>query len=156
LELYGPTTKVEGGIDENKRSLEEIKNLRLGSTGKAVPALTEFIDKRGFEEKYPLGFALFYSDGRKTLYYGRSSSSGISFDPSILKVRRLSKDQICIDVHFDVLGTSRDVGFSNSCFHTTGPIIKWFKADDIDVSVEPLARSADGAAWIIGISSAAK
>jgi hypothetical protein len=80
--LFGPPTKVE---DKQTTLLQDIKQLLENQNSHE---LNKFFESKEFEQKYPLGFALFYSDGRKTLYYGKPSSSGIIFDPSTLKVKR--------------------------------------------------------------------
>jgi len=67
-------------LQKIQSDVQEIKKL-LENPSKNIPELTKFIDSQGLQAKYPLGYALFFSDGRKTLYYG----SPDSFDPRAYK-----------------------------------------------------------------------
>jgi hypothetical protein len=124
----------------------------LENKDKDPQAIRTFTDQAGFEQKYPLGFAFFYSNGRKTLYYGRSSSSGISFDPSTLKVNR-SGDWYCMSIlPVRISGKLLD-NIRDNCFGGQG-IIHVAKLGDISLDIEPLASSSEGAAWVLGMKPA--
>lgn len=78
----------------------------LENKDKDPAAITAFIDRAALKQKYPLGFALFYSDTQTTpLYYispisvGVSAKlSSISFDPSLLKINRTGENTYCISM----------------------------------------------------------
>jgi hypothetical protein len=76
--LFAPPTKVES---EQTALLQDIRKLLENLN---PHELETFFESRGLEQKYPLGFALFYSDGRKNLYYGNPSRSGIAVSALIL------------------------------------------------------------------------
>jgi hypothetical protein len=113
-------------------------------------AINTFTEQAGFVQKYPLGFALFYSDGRKILYYGRQTSSGISFDPSSLKVTRAG-DWYCMNIlPVRIQGKLLD-NIQNACFaHVTHVA----QIGDVLLDIEPLATSSEGAAWVLGMKPA--
>jgi hypothetical protein len=82
---------VEANLQIIQSSLQDIKKL---IESKNVPQLTKFIDSQRLEAKYPLGYALFYSDGHKTLYYG----SPKSFDPASIQLISLTQNEMCFNI----------------------------------------------------------
>lgn len=116
-------------------------------------AIRQFINRSGFEQKYPLGFAIFYSNGaQRTLHYVRSKQSvnGISFDPSILKVYR---DGIwyCLNLLPIRINGSLMTNVRNICLGGNRGVMHAARVVDVQLDIEPLATSPEGAAWIIGM-----
>jgi hypothetical protein len=134
---------------EDHIKLIAVKNL-LENREENPQALRSFIDQAGLEKKYPLGFALFYSDSRKTLYYGRSSNSDIIFDPSSLKISRIG-DAYCMNILPLRIGGKLLDNISNNCF---GPqvsqVIRPAIINGIIIEIEPLVSLKEGAAWVVG------
>jgi hypothetical protein len=120
----------------------------------------QFVDARGLEQKYPLGFALFYSDGSKTLHYGRPGASDSSFDPDTITVVSASAKLLCINIPSARLHNST-VELGQTCFGTppwleaqtpqAGQFVNVARVGDIVLEVEILASSADAWAWVIGM-----
>jgi hypothetical protein len=78
---------VAGNTNDNVKLIAVARLLE--NKDKDPQSIKTFIDQAGLPQKYPLGFALFYADGRKTLYYTSPSRAGISFDTTALKVSRI-------------------------------------------------------------------
>jgi hypothetical protein len=139
--------------------VEEIKRLLQENNGKTTPTpeLRNFISSSQLEQKFPIGFALFYTDGRKTLYYGHTSDSGISFDPTNVTVRfgrnAFGQNEICMDGSpAKVRGKQWDV--TNACFAGPPRSKGQWEIDDVDMSVGLLGSNTNGAAWLIGLKPA--
>jgi hypothetical protein len=122
----------------------------LENKDKDPQAIRVFTDHAGFEQKYPLGFALFYSDGRKTLYYGKVSSGGISFDPSTLKVTRIGEFYCMNILPVRIRGKLLD-NFKDNCVSHSMHVAQIY---DVYLDIEPLAISSEGAAWVLGMKPA--
>jgi hypothetical protein len=113
-------------------------------------ALNTFTEQAGFVQKYPLWFALFYSDGRKILYYSRQTNSGISFDPSSLKVIHIG-DGYCMNIlPVRIQGKLLDF-IKNICVTYVQHVAQ---VGDVFLDIEPLATSREGAAWVVGMKPA--
>jgi hypothetical protein len=122
----------------------------LDNKDKNPQAIKLFTDQTGLAQKYPLGFSIFYSDGRKILYYGKTSGGGISFDPSLLTVTRVG-NRYCMNVlpvkiKGNLLGTIRDICVENFA-HLA-------QVGDVILDIELLAGSDEGAAWVLGMKPA--
>jgi hypothetical protein len=137
----------------------EIKRLLQENNGKTTPTpdLRNFISSNQLEQKYPIGFALFYTDGRKTLHYGYTSESGISFDPTNVTVRfernAIGHNVICIDGSpVKIRGKKLDV--KNNCFGGPPPAKGQWEIDDVGLYVGLLASNTNEAAWLIGLKPA--
>jgi hypothetical protein len=114
-------------------------------------ALRSFINYYGFNEKYPLGFALFYSDGSRVLYSGEKIDPKLSFDPANIKVLRITPFQLCFS-GFAWNGAGAHLIMDNDCVSAPpGSRSELIKAKDFSVAVESLGVSPRGAAWVIGI-----
>jgi hypothetical protein len=142
-------------------SVEELRRLIQENNGKTTPTpdLRNFISSNQLEQKYPIGFALFYTDGRrKTLHYGYTSDSGISFDPTNVTVRfehnEFGQSEICIDGSLVMIrGKKWDV--TNACFSGRVPPLKGqWEIDDVDMAVALLDSNKNEAAWLIGLKPA--
>jgi hypothetical protein len=111
--LIAPPTKVESEhlktAQETQADLQAIKRLlenkntadagrTLNGQKEAEHALDTFIGENNLDQKYPLGFAIFYSDGHKNLSYGKPFNSRISFDPSTLVVMAKDDKLACLNV----------------------------------------------------------
>jgi hypothetical protein len=116
--------------------------------------LDNYITATGLEERYPLGFALFYSDGRKTLHYARPAN-GVQFDPSNVTVEKFTNDSVCLSITPLIIRGSSN-WHKNICF-TPGErrrMAYWRLGDGAIIYVEPIANSSDGVAWVFGIAPA--
>jgi hypothetical protein len=126
--------------------IQQLRSLLENNGGKNTPTpeLKRFIDTKGLEQKYPLGFALFYTDGRKPpLYYDRQSG-GVNFDPSKLSVTKLTSNEICFDWP--------DIHATHVWVRTkTGGVVHLFQIDHVGIDGELLGNSTEGAAWVIGM-----
>lgn len=144
--LVAPPTRVES---EHTALLQDIKKVLENNT----PAqLKDFFNSKGLIQRYPLGFALFYSNGLKTLRY-ETDNSGI--DLSKMKVVKFEQNQVCIEggmtVHRPTLTLKENVKLQE-CFNPNGPGSDLLQlGDDVMLNVEPLAGSAEGAAWVVGL-----
>jgi len=124
--------------------------------------VTQFVDERGFENRYPLALALFYSNGRQTLNYGTQNTGGVSvvtLEPSHIIVTNITQSEICVsglaivvqnwnqkwnvDWPFDSCFSRLQGGSLHALFsHASPPII---------VDIVPLGSTRDGTAWMIGV-----
>jgi hypothetical protein len=95
--LIAPPTKVEKDETVHLKNIEtsvtDIRSL-LEHQNTHPHALQQFVDERGWEQKYSLGFALFYSNGSKTLHYGKQPNPDISFDPSSIKIIHITNYEV--------------------------------------------------------------
>jgi hypothetical protein len=146
-----PDTLIEGspqvaGLQDSIKLAAIVKLLE--NKDENPQAISTFTEQSGFVKRYPLGFALFYSDGRKILYYGRQTISRITFDPSSLKVTRVG-DGYCMNIlPIRVQGKLLD-NIKNMCVaHFTHVA----QIGDVLLDIEPLATSSEGAAWVVGAS----
>lgn len=120
--------------------------------------LSNFAISEGFEKKYPLGFALFYSNERKSLYYDdlKQRSSGIKFDPSTIQVQKITKETLHISGFSIVTSSGSELELTNTTFSTTpGMVIRLATIGRVEVDVEALGRSGNEVAWIIGMKPSA-
>jgi hypothetical protein len=138
-------------LQQAQNDLQEIKNLLLENNGKQTPApkLQDFIDSRNLERKYLLGFALFYADGRKTLYYARPSSAKVVFDPSNLQVRHVGETSWQMNIVPIRMG-GQLLPITDITITNPNPTLV-VKVMGVSVYSEPLVSSTDGAAWVIGL-----
>jgi hypothetical protein len=117
-------------------------------------AIERFITEAKLQQKYPLGFALFYSDSRKLLYYGRSNVSGMSFDPTMLKItvaKIAGKTMYCMNILPVKINGNLFENVQNNCF---GEIASGGYAviiNGIAIDIEPWATSSKAAAWVVGM-----
>lgn len=151
--IVNPTRPETGDSESIVHRLDYIQQLIENKDARSQE-LTEFINQRGLDQKYPLGFALFYSDGRKLLYYGHPSSNGISFDPSDLRVTRVDdyswklnvvpmrSNQKALEIALENIS---DITISNN-----RPTLL-VRASGVSLYTEPLASSGEAAAWVIGM-----
>jgi 5S rRNA maturation endonuclease (ribonuclease M5) len=133
---------VETELQTIQNTLQTIKKM-LENPSKNVTQLTKFIDTQRLEAKYPLGYALFYSDGRKTLYYGNPNT----FDPASIQVVSFGQNEMCFNANLK--GTQWD----DACVDITaapGPHTLQV-SPPFHFYVELLAQSAGEAAWMIGV-----
>jgi hypothetical protein len=153
--LFAPPTKVES---EGATKLEDIAatvRTILANQTAHPQELKQFVDEQGFENKYPLGFALFYADGSKTLHYGSQPNPDVSFDPSKITALSISDLQIRVaGFAIIVKGSHLTIGD----FHIGKEALKahsLIRINGVDVEAELLGTSTKGAAWIIGLKPAA-
>jgi len=144
--------EAQRGVAEARKELAHIKKLLENSTNQPSQDLNSFIEKNKWESKYPLGFALFYSDGRKTLRYGRITP-GINFDPAGVKVLKLTSTSTCISSDpITVDGLSFVI--TNNCFGRRRSYqLTLVNTGNALVVAETVANLADGVAWVLGIKS---
>jgi hypothetical protein len=119
--------------------------------------LEAFTRTHAFEVKYPLGFALFYSDGDKILSYVGPTTNNISFDPSNLVVtieHHGVYEGVCLSVLPVAINGQPLSNFSNNCFAGVGQTMRAARIGSIEIDIEPLGTSAKGAAWVIGMKQA--
>lgn len=120
-------------------------------------SLKEFAAEKGFKNKYPLGYAIFYSDGNQLLSYETSADSAIRFDPSELKVTfEKAPDSkgfmVCLNLLPVRINGEMMTNFRNICFGGAKPIMHAVRLGNVSIDIEYLAASPRGAAWIIGMT----
>jgi hypothetical protein len=123
-----------------------IRRLLGNDTSKPSLQLNAFIESRHLEEKSPLGFVLLYSDGRKTLHYGRPTDK-VQFDPSEVQLTRYTATRACVSIR--VSGNT----INNGCIQrNVKGGWKFMTFNDIAFWSETLANSDGGVAWVLGFS----
>jgi hypothetical protein len=113
-------------------------------------ALDEFVTSEGLKNKYPLGFAIFFSDGHKVLSSSSSEDSNISFDPSAVKLT-FEHNAACLDVLPVRINGRLMTNFQNICFGGGGSVIHAVRLGNLAIDIETLGESPHGAAWVIGM-----
>lgn len=118
--------------------------------------LIEYNVAKGFASRYPLGFALFFSNGSQLLSYQAVANTRVRFDPSNLKVTfQRAPDSKTMRVCLNLLPVSIDgkpmTNFRDVCFGGSEPIIHAVRIDNVSIDIEYLAATPRGAAWIIGM-----
>lgn len=137
-------------------SLEEkvnrIKELLEHPSANNTRILNDYLQSYNLESNYPYGFALFYSDGRKTLHYGLMGKK-VTFDPSLVRVKRFSMDTVCIDTGPMKMNNST-LEFTDCCF-TRGIEGKFRLVSNgtFGFEVTRLADATTGAVWVLGFTS---
>lgn len=125
----------------------------LGHKENAPAILNKIADDHDLEHKYPFGYAIFYSDGKKTVNSGVSNQRGIvTFDPSSLNITFRDNKVICVELlSVSVNGRPR-VMFSNMCFGGNGSMMRLINVErSIELDAEPLGQSQLGLAWVVGL-----
>jgi hypothetical protein len=131
---------------EALRRLLENKNT---SNSKKVE---DYVQRSGLESTYPLGFALFYSDGRKTLHYGQTGT-GVIFDPSLVEVTEFGTDKICLS-SAPIKVNRTTLNFSNNCFaRGSEGRFSFVDLGTAGVEIARLADSGKAVVWVMGLTS---
>jgi hypothetical protein len=119
---------------------------------KLTSFLSKLSDEKSLARRYPAGFVLFYSDGRKTLYSVPQFSPEIGFDPSTVEAYNMTITSTCITgVKAKIYNTH--INLENDCFFVKpGASMVLLSVGGVKFTLESLGGSASGAAWIIGIS----
>ncbi|MFH1821912.1 MAG: hypothetical protein ABH852_05695 [Methanobacteriota archaeon] len=114
--------------------------------------LETYLKSEGLETTYGYGFALFYSDGRKTLHFG-AIGKGVKFDPYAVKVTKYTSDTICFDSDpIQIQGTT--INMTGNCFRRGSEgRFGIIKLGNVGVEVRRLADSSSGAVWVVGLTS---
>jgi hypothetical protein len=115
-------------------------------------SLDAFITSNGFDKKYPLGFVLFYSDGRKTLYYPVNTNNDVQFDPSTIRALRLTAMNFCFSGFSATLKGTHLIMEGNCLGAAVGSVVHLMSLNGVTIGAESLGGSAAGAAWIIGLA----
>jgi hypothetical protein len=155
--LVAPPTKVESEQTAHLEHLETLVGTLLRENqgrNTPTPELKKFIDARGLEQEYPLAYALFYSNGRKTLYYGPPNSMGVIFDPASIKVASIKNDEICLSGFTMTISELDWAWEDNACFAFGSLGIEMriqSPKSSLIVGVHNLGGSTEGAAWVIGV-----
>lgn len=152
--LVAPPTTVE---KEHTARLEHIEKL-LQDKDKKPQELKQFIDGLGISQRYPLAYALFYSDGQKLLYSHIVNNTGIIFDTASIIVDKITTEQMCISgLRITVQGSTVGGG-RGPCFNMApGSILHLARVGEnprVAVDVEALGGSIGGGAWVIGLKVA--
>jgi hypothetical protein len=148
---HPPDASLENKIDKNIVLLQQIKSML---ENKSTREISEFTMHQGLQVKYPLAYALFYTDGRKLLYYGNPQAK-VDFDPSKLIVDDTGSG-FCIS---GLSVSSQGSGISGPgqiCLpHPAARmIIRFARIENITVIFEAIAASATEKAWVIGLTPA--
>ena len=104
------------------------------------------------EKKYPFGYALFYYDGRRTLYYG-SKSDGLAFDPAKVKVVSMGPREIIFNLSAEFPGAR--MGFRNVSVRVRGTTPQSIGiGSSFRLWFEPIVTSSAASSWVIGVTAA--
>jgi hypothetical protein len=145
--IQGGALKVAGETE----GLDILSNILQHDKDKSSAALRSMIAYYGFDREYPLGFALFYSDGSRVLYSGEKIDTKLSFDPANIKVLRITPSDLCFS-GFAWNGPGPHIIMDNDCVGARpGSRFELIHTKDVSVAVEALGVSPRGAAWVIGI-----
>jgi hypothetical protein len=126
----------------------------LGHKEQAPAILNKIADDHDLERKYPFGYAIFYSDGNKTVHSGVSNQNGnVRFDPASLDMTFRDNKSICvktISVALDGRFMAKIIGM---CFGGNGsaPLHLVNIQHSIELDAEALGQSQHGLAWAIGL-----
>jgi hypothetical protein len=143
-------------VADSGSSVELIASLLEKNSQYGANSIDEYAENRGFKNQYPLGFAIFYSDGKKITAYQVPPRGNISFDLTNLKVTFQSSAagsyvSICMNLlPVDVGGRQLRI-VHDSCFVGTGHVIHAAQIDDVSIDVVALGSGPNGAAWLIGM-----
>jgi hypothetical protein len=145
--------EVQTQLSDIKNLLENLNSRIPDDRARGDQELAQFARERDLDGKYPLGFAIFYSDGHKILSYGKPNNGRISFAPSSLTLSAMGKFE-CLNV----LPVSMDGrlmnNFTNLCFGWSGGVTHAARIDNVVIDIEPLGSTSEGLAWIIGMKPA--
>jgi len=134
---------LQEGHDEILSFLKEHHDQSGG--GKNIPFATDL------DRKYPFGFALFYYDGRRTLYYG-SKSEGLAFDPAKVEVISMGPREIIFNISAEFPG-ARD-GLRNATVRVRGNSPQSIGiGTSFRLWFEPILTSSEASSWVIGVSA---
>jgi hypothetical protein len=133
-------------VENIKLLLEDIKS--------NAPKLLELLATKDLSDKYPLAYALLYSDTHKTLYYNVPNDSGVSVDLENIKTIDVSLNRLCVSGFTLIVRTAR-LQISNSACFSMRPGTIWHLTalggnPTVAVDIEALGQSNEGVAWVIG------
>jgi hypothetical protein len=114
----------------------------------------EYIEQLDLEDEFDYGFALFYSDGRRTLHYGVPGVEAY-FDPAEVKVSRLTQTEICLDSGDMVMRRTPllIVKLESNCFlRAEEDVMRLIAVGNAAVAVKRLADSPTAFAWAFGLT----
>lgn len=131
----------------------EMISIFLSHKDRSANVLNKIVSDYDLKNKYPLGFAIFYSDGRKLLNYGEQQQTGnVSFDPSLLTITFIDNKTACLNSLPLRIDGKPVLNMSNVCFGGSGQIIHAVRVDKLAaIDLEPLGGSQQGLAWVIGV-----
>jgi hypothetical protein len=141
-----PSQKIK---DETNERLNHIEALLQNKNNADI---NKFTSAEGLQNRFPLGFGLFYSDGRKILYYVGITSQDVSFDPATIKLLTLTEKELCLSGFSATIKSTRIYMDSSCIVSTAGSSASLMNINGVKVNVESLERSAGSVAWVIGLA----
>jgi hypothetical protein len=144
---------VQDQLSDIKQLLENINSRLTDARAHGDQEFTQLAHDRDLDSKYPLGFAIFYSDGHKILSYGKPGNGRISFDPSTLTISARGKFECLSVLPVSIDGRLMN-NFTNLCFSGNGGVMHAARVGDTAIDIEPLGGTSEGLAWIIGMKQA--
>ena len=145
-------TSTLGLAQKTSDDVAAIKQMLENKTPENLEKLGIYLKSEGLESMYDHGFALFYSDGRKTLYYG-AIGTDVKFDPYYVKVTEFTNDNICFDTGLIQIHSST-LSLTNVCvYRGSEGRVRLAVVDNDTVEIRRLANSSTGTVWVIGITS---
>jgi hypothetical protein len=115
-------------------------------------SLDKFLAAKGFYKEYSLGFAIFYSDGRKTLYHAENTNPDVKFDPATIRVLNLTPTKFCLSGFYAIVKRTR-LFMDPTCIGSSpGSILNFMKINGVTIRAESLGGSSASIAWIIGLT----
>jgi hypothetical protein len=134
---------VDRQFDELRRFLEEHHG-RAGGVD-ALPTLA-----KGFEERYPDGFALYFKEGSRTVYWS-SKSEGLVFDPSAVEIVSMERDKACAVVPVPRRESASEPNKPTLCIVGPGSISVQIEREPYRLSFEKIAASDEMFSWGVGV-----
>ena len=135
---------TRGDIESVQAKLDKIENMLEEKNIRKLEVISE---EYKLDEKYPLGWVLFYSDGRKRLYQANSNNSGISFDASETKAYK-EGGMNCLS-KFSIKSGNAFFSMADTCIGNSVRNLASVKG--VNLIVEPIAVSGDAAAFVLGM-----
>jgi hypothetical protein len=146
--------------------LEQARNLQVADAGvnpqiiaqllenkdSEPAALDKFLAAKGFEKEYSLGFAIFYSDGRKTLYYAENTNQDVKFDPATIRVLNLTPTKFCLSGFYAIVKGTRLLLDATCIGSSPGSVLNLMRINGVTIKAESLGGSSASIAWIIGLT----
>jgi hypothetical protein len=147
---------MQAELDEVLRLVKQLAANSTASTTASpnISVAETDISLAEFEREFPLGFAIFYSNGKSIKYATKrnSSSGGVSFDPSGLEVTKEGTSYCMNGVPVLFNGRPPPIHVHHVCVGSTGSTARLANFNEVAIDIKPLETSGDKAAWVVGAS----
>jgi hypothetical protein len=147
LASIGNDAEIYGAI---LKSSKNANGAHPEDTPKLLNTLSEF---KKLPERYNFGYAIYYSDGQKTVYSPViNPNAHVFFDPSKIDLSFKDDKTVCVKSLSLTANGIPQTSFENICFGGGGNIIRLMSIQHaVELDAEPLATSSRGVAWVLGL-----